>query len=96
MDVNNAFLHGELHEEVYMDIPQGMDTAQGVDTGCSRIVCKLNKSLYDFKQGSRQWDARVTDALTSRGYTHSMNDYSLFHTKSGSSIVFVVVYADDV
>ena len=49
-DVKNAFLHGDLKEEVYMDYPPRYSTENS-----SGKVCRLRKALYGLKQSPRAW-----------------------------------------
>ncbi|RVW45822.1 Retrovirus-related Pol polyprotein from transposon RE1 [Vitis vinifera] len=63
-DVKNAFLHGELSEEVYMDLPPGCMVSE---KQCQK-VCKLKKSLYGLKQSPRAWFGRFTKSMRAFGY----------------------------
>ena len=90
LDVNNAFLHGYVEEEIYMKPPEGYTKA------LPGQVCKLNKSLYGLKQASRQWNQELSKFLSSLGYVQSKHDYSLFVKAKGESYTMALVYVDDI
>ncbi|GKA18184.1 retrovirus-related pol polyprotein from transposon TNT 1-94 [Tanacetum coccineum] len=90
LDVNNAFLHGDLDEEVYMKIPQGFSNDN------ETRVYRLRKSLYGLKQASRNWYHKFATFLRSLNFRQSKAVHSLFIFEEGSIMVVVLIYVDDV
>ncbi|KAG8503188.1 hypothetical protein CXB51_001036 [Gossypium anomalum] len=62
VDVNNAFLNGELTEEIFMDQPPGFEVP---DLNGQKMVCKLNKALYGLRQALRAWFHTLKNFLIS-------------------------------
>jgi hypothetical protein len=89
-DVKNAFLHGELEEEVYMDLPPGFTTASDVGK-----VCKLNKSLYGLKQSPRAWFGKFSQSMKNYGFKQSQADHTLFLKCDRGKLTALIVYVDD-
>jgi hypothetical protein len=59
-------------------------------------VCKLDKALYGLKQAPRAWYSRLSSKLISLGFSPSKADSSLFFYNKGNTIIFVLVYVDDI
>ncbi|GJW70280.1 retrovirus-related pol polyprotein from transposon RE1 [Tanacetum coccineum] len=90
LDINNAFLHDYIDEEIYMVPPEAYTKA------APNQVCKLTRSLYGLKQASRQWNQELTKFLLANGYAQSKYDYSLFVKSNKGQFTAVLVYVDEV
>jgi histone deacetylase 1/2 len=91
VDVSNAFLHGFLEEDMYMQQPPGFE-----DSRYPQHVCKLQRALYGLKQSPRAWYARLSDKLHSLGFVSSKADTSLFIFTHGRVTIYMLVYVDDI
>ncbi|CAM8957761.1 unnamed protein product [Rhodiola kirilowii] len=69
MDVKTAFLHGELDEEIYMELPTGFEDKRYPDH-----ICYLKKSMYGLKQSPRLWYIRFDTYVLSLGFVRSEFD----------------------
>ncbi|GKC47894.1 putative RNA-directed DNA polymerase [Tanacetum coccineum] len=90
LDVNNAFLYGDLVEDVYMSLPEGYFVNN------DHRVCKLKKSLYGLKQAPRKWNEKLTSVLNEFDFKQSKNDHSLFIKSDNDNMVILLVYVDDI
>ena len=91
-DVKNAFLHGELEEDVYMATPPGYQLHEN-----SSHVYHLKNSLYGLKQSPRAWFEKFSSTLLASGYSQSEGDHTLFFKRGrDSKIAILIVYVDDI
>ena len=82
LDIKNAFLHGDLAEEVYMEQPLGF-VAQG-EFG---LLFRLRCSLYGLKQSPRAWFDRFSSVV---------KEFSMTRSTSFGQCIYLIVYVDDI
>jgi Reverse transcriptase (RNA-dependent DNA polymerase) len=91
LDVNNAFLHGDLEETVYMEQPPGF-----VNHVHPYHVCKLKKAIYGLKRAPRAWFSRLKFFFQILNFSSSQSDPSLFILNTAELTLYLLVYVDDI
>ncbi|GJT95020.1 putative RNA-directed DNA polymerase [Tanacetum coccineum] len=91
MDVKTAFLNGRLDEDIYMEQPEGY-----VDPKFPNGVCKLQRAIYGLKQASRQWNKRFDEEIKRFGFIQNRDEPCVYRKASGSDVVFLILYVDDI
>lgn len=91
IDINNAFLQGNLTEEVYMRQHPGF-----VDPDKPHHICRLNKAIYGLKQAPRAWYVELKTFLLQLGFQNSVADTALFVLQQGDTLTYLLVYVDDI
>ena len=89
MDVDTAFLNAHLQEEVYINIPEGVQVAPG----CNCI--KLNRALYGLKQAPREWYQNINGFLQSMGFKRMQSEHCLYLYQNADDFCIISLYVDD-
>jgi len=87
MDVTTAFLHPDLDEEIYMELPDGYKL--------NGEVCRLKKSIYGLKQASRAWNKKLDQLLKDFEFKQSDFDPCVYYKINNGKILIPAVYVDD-
>ena len=91
MDMKNAFLEGELEDEVYMLPPPGL---KGMAKKGN--VLRLKKAIYGLKQSPRAWYNKLSTTFNGRGFRNPELDHTFFTLITPSGIIVLLVYVDDI
>lgn len=88
-DIRTTFLYGELKEDVFMEIPEGLETDK------ENNICKLIKLMYGLKQAAKCWNDKFCTFLKRFNFKESEADKCLFSCEIEKHKVFLALYVDD-
>ena len=95
MDVETAFLYGDIEEEIFMKSPVGMEE---IDPGSSPGDCyQLKKRIYGLCQAARQFWMKFIDTIKKEpfGFTVSPADPCMLFKENNLGICIIIMYVDD-
>nr|GFB73716.1 retrotransposon protein, putative, Ty1-copia subclass [Tanacetum cinerariifolium] len=76
---------------ISMEQPEGY-----VDPKYPNSVCKLQRAIYGLKQASRQWNKQFDEEIKRFGFIQNRDEPCVYRKASGSDVVFLILYVDDI
>jgi len=95
MDVITAYLSGELQEEIFMTLPEGLTLFISSLKLSPTLVCKLRKALYGLKQSRHTWYQRLFKFLISIGFIVNEADTNVYSRHDDHKFIILAIYVDD-
>ena len=90
INVETAFLHGDLANDIYIDCPEGIKNVN------NSVDClKLEKYIYGLVQAARQFFRKSKEVLLKLGFEMNKADPCLLIKKNEKGVIFVVLYVND-
>ena len=86
VDIETAFLYGDLEEKIYMECPQGMDDVKKDDC----II--LNRCIHGLVQAAHQYYKNAAEILRSSSFVGDSIDPCLYVKKSAKGIIYTALY----
>jgi hypothetical protein len=71
VDIETAFLHGDLDEEIYMEVPKGLEIENNKEL-------MLRKTIYGLVQSARKFYEKLINVLKVIGFYGSKSDPCLW------------------
>ena len=90
LNVRNAYLYGELDEEIYMEQPEGFSVP-----GKASHVLRLWRALYRLKQARLAWWWALKQSIEELGFTSLASDAGVFYYRGEGSFVVAIIYVND-
>lgn len=90
LDIKNVFLNGDLEDDVFLEISEGLISLK------EGHVLKLNKALYGLKQAPSAWNKKFDNFMKKLGFIGSKYDECLYVRITENDRAYVAIYVDDI
>ena len=94
VDIDNAFLYGDLEHEIYMKIAEGHDEVINKDVDKEDCLI-LRKAIYGLVQAARQFWKKIVDKMQEGDFELSEVDPCMLYKEDEKWICIINIYSDD-